>query len=390
MKPTLLHLSAAHLETGGVERFLLNLASALNDEYRFVIASPAKSSFNEHFQRAGGETRPWQVRGAFDRQALRDLSALLRTTKPNLIHIHDPRAGLLARPLTARLGIPTIITSHLPPYYYRWARFQAPRQALYGRLESLLNYFFTSAVVYPSQSGYDFAINNGYAPKNKAICIPNGIEVQRFTQVTDAQAARIRQEAGIQPEMPVTCTVARLAMEKNVGLVLEAVGQLRGQGLDFRFWVVGDGPQREMLAARAQANGLGNIIHFWGNRSDIPQLLAASDIFALASWYEGGRTQAVMEAQAAGLPCVLSDVGDHAVMTTDCGLTFPEGNTTACAAALKILLENPAKRAQMAKSTREKALTEYSLAKMTGEYDRLYQKLSANLREFTLIKPDSD
>jgi glycosyltransferase involved in cell wall biosynthesis len=254
------------------------------------------------------------------------------------------------------------------------------RRALYGRLESLLNLFFTSAVVYPSQSGYDFAINNGYAPKNKTVCIPNGIDVQRFTQVTATESADLRREAGVSAEMPVVCAVARLAMEKNVGLVLEAVGQLHSQGLDFRFWMVGDGPERGMLAAQAQQLGLGDRIRFWGQRSDIPQLLAASNIFALASWYEGGRTQAAMEAQAAGLPCVLSDVGDHVGMVASCGLTFPEGDVSACAAALKMLLENPSMRTQMSQTARKKALTEYSLEKMTGEYDGLYRKLSANPR----------
>jgi glycosyltransferase involved in cell wall biosynthesis len=105
--------------------------------------------------------------------------------------------------------------------------------------------------------------------------------------------------------------------------------------------------------------------------------LASCDIFTLASWYEGGRTLAVMEAQIFGKPCVVSGVGDLPLMVQNGihGFVFSDGDAEACAQALESLLENASRRDEMGHAAREKALQEYGLNKMVQGYDQLYRSL---------------
>jgi glycosyltransferase involved in cell wall biosynthesis len=235
-------------------------------------------------------------------------------------------------------------------------------------MERIFHTFFTDAVVYPSLRGWEEALHHRYAPPRKAICIPNGIDLRPFESA--------RPKSSRPNAVPVICTVARLSPEKNIGLLLEAAALLGERGCAFQIWVVGDGPQRAALEQAAARLGLADQTRFWGQQEDIASILFQADIFALTSWYEGGRAQAVMEAQAAGLACVLSDVGDNASMADGGGgLLFPEGDAHACADRLDSLLANPQERLAMGENARRKALQAYNLQAMADRYRQVYKTL---------------
>jgi glycosyltransferase involved in cell wall biosynthesis len=119
-----------------------------------------------------------------------------------------------------------------------------------------------------------------------------------------------------------------------------------------------------------------SLTKFLGRQEQVAPILFQADIFALTSWYEGGRAQAVMEAQAAGLPCVLSDVGDNASMLDgQRGLLFPEGDSSACADQLEALLLNPQGRLQMGAKARHFAFEVYNLQTMADQYRQVYESL---------------
>lgn len=366
MRPKILHIASTKLSSGGVERFLLGLSQSLRADFKFALLSGAEESFSKQIYDLGCATFPWEVNGAFDTKAARRFSAALQIYQPDIVHIHDARAGLIARAGLRRIKAKVAYTVHLPPYYYRWGKFSNQRRFVYASVERVLNTFRTDAVIYPSRRGYEDALRNHYAPAAKAHCIPNGIDLTPF----------LKTPRKTENPVPVVCTLARLSEEKNVGLLLEAASILTKRGRALSLAILGDGPQRADLERRAAELGIASITRFLGRVDDVAAPLFQSDIFALTSWYEGGRSQAAMEAQAAGLPSVLSDVGDNRSLADGgCGLLFPEGDAQACASQLETLLLDLTLRAQMGQSARERALQEYSLPAMADAYREVYRAL---------------
>jgi glycosyltransferase involved in cell wall biosynthesis len=369
MIPKILHISAAQLSSGGVERFLLGLDQSLRDDYNFALLSRADTQFSYQMEELGCNVFPWNVNCPLDISAARNLQKTINLFAPDIIHFHDARARLISLLGMGRRLARVVYTVHLPPYYYRWGSFTSIRTFVYGTIERILNTYFTDLVVYPSRRGLEYALQNRYVPEHKAVCIPNGIDLHPFELMGSNHK---HQENTI----PIICMVARLSPEKNVGFLLEAAALLKKRGCSFQLWVVGDGPERLELEKKAGQLGLAAQTRFLGRLEAVAPILLQSDIFTMTSWYEGGRSQAVMEAQAAGLPCVLSDVGDHASMVDDGrGLLFPEGILQACVDSLEYLLENQQERLLMGANARKYALKVYNLQTMSDQYRQIYQKL---------------
>jgi glycosyltransferase involved in cell wall biosynthesis len=367
MKPRILFVAATQLSSGGVERFLLGLIPSLQNDYEFALLSGAREEFANQIQEHGCGVFHWDVNGLLDGNAARALAQTIREYQPDLVHFQDARARLIAAVSQHRRTWCNAYTVHLPPYYYRWGRFTKLRRFLYAAIERIFNTCFSDAVVYPSRRGWEEARRWRLAPASRLICIPNGIDLRPFE--SPRQSERV---AG----PPVICTVARLSPEKNIGLLIEAASLLKKRGRDFSLWIVGEGPQRAVLEQLAEQRGVMSLTKFLGRQEQVAPILFQADIFALTSWYEGGRAQAVMEAQAAGLPCVLSDVGDNASMLDgQRGLLFPEGDSSACADQLEALLLNPQGRLQMGAKARHFAFEVYNLQTMADQYRQVYESL---------------
>ncbi len=167
-------------------------------------------------------------------------------------------------------------------------------------------------------------------------------------------------------------TPARLDAQKGHPTLLEAIAELP----DALFLFAGDGPERAALEARAAELGVAERVLFLGRREDVPQLLAACDVFALPSLYEGS-SLAVLEAMAAGIPIVSSAIGGTEELIEDgrSGLLVPPGDAPALAAALRRALADPELRSELAARARERVdagLTrEQNAARAAGVYRQL-------------------
>ena len=292
-------------------------------------------------------------------RALWALVAFLRAERPDLVHGHMPISGFLAR-LAARIaGVPRVAyTCHGflfnqpgPP----WRRGAALAMEWVGaRLTDVL-------MTVSTEEARD-ARRWLRAP---ATAIGNGRDPARF-HPDPAARARVRAALGIPEDRVVVTVVSRLVRHKGHPELLAAMRDVPGAEL----WVVGnrlDTDHGEEIEPCFAASGLGARLRRLGYREDIPALLAASDIFALPSHFEG-LPMSVIEAMLTGLPVVASDIRGPREQVVDgvTGLLVPPKTVAPLAAALRRLAADGGLRARLGEAGRQRALDRYDEAKVVA------------------------
>jgi glycosyltransferase involved in cell wall biosynthesis len=168
--------------------------------------------------------------------------------------------------------------------------------------------------------------------------------------------------------------VARLDPDKGHRHLLAAAAMLP----DVRFLLAGEGPERGALEALAGELGVDDRVRFLGHRNDIPQLLAACDVMALPSSFEG-LPVSVLEAMASGTAVVASNIGgvDEIVRDNVTGLLVEPGDALALAAAIRRLVDDPAEAARLAEAARTHVAREFSAATMARRVAAVYDDVLA-------------
>lgn len=274
-----------------------------------------------------------------------------REDRLDLVHYTTPGPiGLAARVVASRLGVPMVGSFHtlLAEYaevlsgsrhvggamraYQRWA---------YGRCQIVLA---------PSEATRRVLVDAGFAPDRLRVWA-RGVDTGRFSP--ERRSPGQRQAWGARPDRPIVAYVGRLSREKGLGELPATSRDLRAHGLDHRLLFVGDGPMRgELEAACPDAIFTGRVTH-----DHVPTLLASADVFCFPS-----RTDtfgnAVLEAQACGLPAVVTDEGgpQEAVRHGETGLVCGPRRPFTLAVGLSLLLRESARRAQMGTAARRLAL----------------------------------
>jgi Glycosyl transferases group 1 len=144
----------------------------------------------------------------------------------------------------------------------------------------------------------------GKGPPVGASVLPNGIDLRRYAVLASQEELRYR--LGLAPSARVLAHVGRFSPVKNHRFTIDLFADLSRMDPNWRLVLVGDGPEQGAILERARACGIIDRVAFLGIRSDIPELLGAFDVFVYPSFHEG-LPIALVEAQAAGLPCLVSD-----------------------------------------------------------------------------------
>jgi glycosyltransferase involved in cell wall biosynthesis len=223
-----------------------------------------------------------------------------------------------------------------------------------------------SAVALPSQTLTRIATETWRLNQRHVHTIPNGIDMARFPGTHDQAVA-----AAWQGEGPVIATVAALRAEKNLGRLLRAFAAAT-RARPARLVIVGDGPERGGLEALAMALGIAESVSFLGHSADPAPFYAGFDLFALSSDTEQ-MPIALIEAMAAGLPVVATDVGDVRVMLAEANAPcIVARDDAALASGLAALLDDPARRAQIGTANRAKAIAAFDQERMFAAYAALF------------------
>jgi len=204
--------------------------------------------------------------------------------------------------------------------------------------------------------------------------IYNGVDVEAFARGKERQAMRAR--LGIGSGEVVLTKVANLIEYKGHADLIEALGRLRDLAA-WRLLLVGrDHGRWESIAAQARRCGVADRIDWLGERDDVAEVLAASDVGLLCSHQEGF-SNAILEGMAAGLPMVVTDVGGNAEAVIDgvTGRVVPPRDPGAIAAALQPLIADPERRRSMGAAGARRAREHFSLDACVAGYLRLYSEL---------------
>ena len=214
--------------------------------------------------------------------------------------------------------------------------------------------------------------------RDKITVICNGVDNARYARPADR--AGVRRALGLPDDARLLALVGTMKPQKGHRFLIEAAREVVPHCTALHILFVGDGAARAELEARAAASGIGEHIHFLGNRSDVPDLLAACDLFVLPSLWEG-LPMALIEAMASGLPVIASEVSGtrQVVIPGETGLLVPPGDVPALRAAMIAMIENPARAAAMGAAGRRRVEAAFSASKQAAEHAALYHQAARRL-----------
>jgi len=230
----------------------------------------------------------------------------------------------------------------------------------------------SDCVVSNSHAGKKHAIQRGISP-DKIEVIPNGRDMSVFEKVTPAEDIELLRSNS---ETKIVGTVGRLIKRKGHQDLLTTWEKISSKYKNIELVIAGGGPEREAIEDRASELGISSSVHLLGTRTDIPEVLAALDIFVFPSHFEG-LPGALIEAMASELPIVATDVdGNSELIEHDSsGLLVPAREPTQLAEGLATLLSDNDRCERYGHVARQRATSNYSNKKVVTKFDRLYRQL---------------
>jgi glycosyltransferase involved in cell wall biosynthesis len=237
-----------------------------------------------------------------------------------------------------------------------------------------------TAVIVNSEAGRVHHKSLGYHPRRWAV-IPNGFDLQQFKPDAHARQA-LRNELGIRDATPLIGLVARFDPQKDHSTFLRAAGILARREPSVHFVLAGAGVTADngILSAVMAQEHLEGRVHLLGLRSDVARLTSALDIASSSSLSEGF-PNALGEAMACGVPCVVTDAGDSAPIVGETGIVVPPRNPGALAEGwLKLIRLGAEGRHQLGLAARERIRRLYSLESVVRQYEELYLSLSSGTK----------
>ncbi len=292
-----------------------------------------------------------------DVKAFVQVVKLLRELRPDILHTHNPKPGIVGRIAGWLTRVPLVINTQHGLYAQpsdRWQR----RLPVYAA--ERIAAAFGDAELVQNPEDVDTLIHTLRIPARKVHLLGNGIDLDRFDPDSVPASTRdaTRAEWGIAAGEVVVGVVGRLVREKGIVEILEAAHELRGEQRLVRFVIVGpaDPGKADAIDAAGFAQAAGDGVVFAGERTDMPECYAAMDLFLTASWREGFPRSA-MEAAAMRLPTVATDIRGNRQVIDDgvTGVLVPVRDPAGLAEGVRTLLGQRDRWPTFAVACRERA-----------------------------------
>jgi len=311
------------------------------------------------------------IRPAKDLQAAFVLARIILREDYDVVHTHSFKAGLLGRLVAWLAGARTVVhTFHGVPFDTRSNNWKTRLCFFFERLLCL----FCHRLVSVGEVLRGELIAHRVARPEKIVTVRSGVDFSRFESPTRGRDGR--GVLGVPAGAPLIGCVGRLAEQKAPEVLLEAFAIVKKQAPEAHLLFIGEGPLHDELEARAQALGLADCVHVAGERHNVPDLLAAMDVFALPSRWEGvGR--ALTEAMYMKLPVVCTGVNGVPEIVQDgvTGLTVRGDDPADTAEKILALINDPVRAAELGRAAHEKVKGLMSAESMIAGLIELYRRL---------------
>jgi glycosyltransferase involved in cell wall biosynthesis len=348
-------------EVGGAQSYVAALLPALAERYDVVLAAHGEGPLRDAAAAVGARFVPLRhvrrpINPLRDLAGLLELISLLRRERPQILHASSSKAGVLGRLAAVAARVPIrFFTVH----GWAFSAYSGLASRFY-RVSDRLMAPLTTVTICVSETELAAGLEAGTCSADRSVVIHNAVDV--------AGAPR----SGHDRPTPRLIAVGRLKAPKDFLTLIRALATLPGQA--FEALIVGGGPERNAVEAEIRRLELHGRVRLAGERSDVPELLAASDVFVLSSRSEG-LPVSVLEAMAAELPVVATDVGGLAELVVDgeTGILVPPGDEAALSEALGRLVEDRELRRRLGGGGGGRAESTFDLSEFRRAHLELYE-----------------
>lgn len=370
------------MDLGGAQHVVLDLSRGLNPTLfeQIVITGDGGSLLPElqeipsirHFvvralDRRIGIGGLWS-----DLKAVRSICDLLRQERPDIVHTHTPKAGIVGRWAARLARVPKIVHTYhgfgFSAQHPRWQR------TLYTGLERCTARITDHFVVVSERNRLQ-AEEYGILARDRCEVIRSGIDFTRFQGIRVDKPQK-KMELGISPSDKVVGVVASLTPAKGLHYFLDSARKIRCEMPNVLFVMVGDGALRPQLKEQIRRLRLEDAVRMLGWRQDIPELLPVFDVFLLTSLWEG-LPRAIVEALLSGIPVVASNVDGIAEVVQDGknGYLARPGDIETLARCVIRLLRDDSLRQRLSEFAKT-SVSAFSVQKMLKDYTKLYENMT--------------
>ncbi|GII23157.1 glycosyltransferase family 4 protein [Planosporangium mesophilum] len=353
--------------TGGVGRHVASLAAGLVGQGAEVtVCGPTDTDRRFAFALAGARFAPVEIPASpqpRDAAAVHALRRALRAAAPDVVHAHGLRAGLVAA-LARPTGCPLVVTWHN----------QVMAQGMRGRVYRQLEGYVARAADVTLGASADLV---GRAAALGARDARLGAVAAPELAPATRSAAEVREDLGVPADRPLVLSVGRLHPQKGYDVLVAAASRWRARQPVPAVVIAGSGPAYMRLAGQISLQRAPVILA--GHRTDVPDLLAAADLAVVTSVWEA-RQLFAQEAMRAGTPLVATSVGGLPELVGDAALLVPPGDVDALDEAVRLLLDDPSRRAEYGRRGSERATAWPTEADMLAQIGAVYDEVVDGVR----------
>ncbi len=363
---------------GGMKHHMLQLAVGLAAYgFQTEVACPGEADIVHDALELNVPVHPVPIVGPLnpvrDPFAIWALASVIRERKPDLVHAHGYKAGLIAR-LAARFSgkPPVVVTIHNPVLYRKTSAFARWWQVAIERALAP----WTARIITVSEA-LRHELVDGYGIEASLVTtVHDGLDLSPFLVAQDRGAMRARH--GVPSDALVFGSAGRFAPDKGQDVLVEAAIPVLERHSNAWLILAGDGPLLETVKTRARKARQRDRILFPGWETDVPGLLGALDVYVSATLAEGLGLGAI-EAMAAGLPVVSTRAGGtpEVVQNGVTGLLVPPGDARGLTDAMFAVARDVHLRRRLGDAGRERALAEFTQERMFERTAAVYREVLA-------------